>query len=54
METKTKQVAIGKRPTITILPSDLGYIKQSKQDGESLYITLHRLLAIAKEAQTNA
>ena len=53
METKTKQVAIGKRPTITILPSDLAYLKQAKQEEESLYITLHRLLAIAKEAQTN-
>ena len=54
IETKTKQVAIGKRPTITILPSDLAYLKQAKQEEESLYITLHRLLAIAKEAQTDA
>ena len=53
METKTKQVAIGKRPTIAILPSDLGYLKEARREGESLYITLHRLLAITREAQIN-
>ena len=50
METKTKQIAIGKRPTITILPSDLSYLKEAKQDGESLYMALHRLLAVSKIA----
>ena len=51
METKTKQVAIGKRPTIAILPSDLGYLKESRQEGESLYMALHRLLAVAKASE---
>ena len=48
METKTKQVLTGKRPTITILPSDLAKLKEIKRDGESLYMTLHRVIAEVK------
>ena len=45
METRIKEIVVGKRPTITILPSDLAKLKEIKRDGESLYMTLHRVIA---------